>query len=239
MSNQWGRTQRNRPSIVKGIAFFLSVSILAYLSFPGLKNMIYPLLKPTYAATNSSNYTLPKTNNSLTQSSPPDSILTYPIQDSLSTYNLANETKNNEVTTGFWLLFVANGQISQLSVDAETIAFIQLLINKDLRSSGKNNLVLVENGRFRQYMISDEINSVVASLSVIDIRASKGSINSSPNSSALIIPNSTANSSLNAFENSNLNGSGNLTNPNTSTQESTDTFENNPSSSLSENSAQK
>lgn len=239
MSNQWGRTQRNRPSIVKGIAFFLFVSILAYLSFPGLKNMIYPLLKPTYAATNSSNNTLPKTNNSLTQSSPPDSILTYPIQDSLSTYNLVNETKNNEVTTGFWLLFVAKGQISQLSVDAETIAFIQLLINKDLRSSGKNNLVLVENGRFRQYMISDEINSVVASLSVIDIRASKGSINSSPNSSALIIPNSTANSSLNAFENSNLNGSGNLTNPNTSTQESTDTFKNNPSSSLSENSAQK
>lgn len=223
MSNQWGRPQRKRPSIMKGkgIAMLLLVGILAYLFFPGLKNKIYLFLKPTYAATNSINYSLPQANNSLAQNSsantrPTDSIPTYSIQDSLSTYNLASVNKNNEVTIGYWLLFIANGQMSQLSVDAETIAFIQQLIEKDRKSTGKNTLVLFENGRSRQYMISDEINYVIANLSVIDTRVSKGSVNSTPKSSAYTTPNSSSNSSLDASASSNLNGTKNPTNPQSS-----------------------
>lgn len=192
MSNQWGRPPGigKHQSITKGIFIILLIGILAYLFFPKLKNKIDPLLKPTYTETNSSNYNLPNTNNSLAQNSSKDSVPT--TQDSPSMYNLSSDTKNKELTTGYWLL-LTNGQLSQLSGDVQTNAFIQQLIDMDRNSIGKNTLVHVENGLFRQYMISDEINSVLANLLVINTRVSKGSVNTSPNSSAYNSSNSSAN----------------------------------------------
>lgn len=180
MSNQWGHPQRaaKRQLTVKLLSIFVLIGIVAYLFFPEFKNKINPFLRPTYAAPTSDNYSLPTTNNSLAQNSP-----TYSIQDSPITDNLSSDNKNNEVTTGYWLLFVANAQMSQLSVEAETITFIQQLIEIDRKSTGANTLMLVENGRFRQYMVSDEIYSVVTNLLVITSRVSKESGNSSLNGS--------------------------------------------------------
>ncbi|WP_459926785.1 hypothetical protein [Desulfosporosinus burensis] len=189
MSNQWGSMPRvkKRQSIGKLVSVIVLIGIIAYQFFPKFINKMYSVINPTYAATNSNNYSLPNTNNSSALKSP-----TYSIQNSPSTYNISSD-KKSEVTTGYWLLFVVNGQMSQLSADVETTTFIRQLIESDRKSTGNNTLFLVENGRFRQYMVSNEIYSVVSNLSVIDARVSKGSTNSNLNSSV--------NSSLNASGN--------------------------------------
>ena len=194
MSNQWGSIPRvrKRQSIGKLVSVIVLFGIITYLFFPKFINKMYSLINPTYAATNSSDYSLPKTNNSSALQSP-----TYSMQNSPSTYNVSSD-KKSEVTTGYWLLFVVNGQMSQLSADVETTTFIRQLIENDRKSTGNNTLFLVENGRFRQYMVSNEIYSVVSNLSIIDTRVSKGSTNSNLNSSL----------------NSSLNASGNLNVPN-------------------------
>ncbi|AGA68621.1 hypothetical protein Desdi_1106 [Desulfitobacterium dichloroeliminans LMG P-21439] len=210
MSNQWGRPSRveKNQSILKLVSSILVIGIIAYLIFTGFKDKIYPLLKPTYASTNSNNDSLPSPNNSSALNTS-----TYSAQDSPSPYNLSVANENNEVTTGYWLLFVAKGQMSQLSVESGTITFIQQLIERDRKTTGKNTLALVENGRFRQYIVSDEIYSVVSNLSVINIRVSESSENSSVNSSD--------NSSLTESLNPNL--SAPETTPNPSTEESANT----------------
>ena len=194
MSNQWGSIPRIKKhlSIGKLVSVIVLFGILMYLFFPRFINKMDSLINPTYAATNSNDYSLPNTNNSSALKSP-----TYSIQNSPSTYNTFSD-KKSEVTTGYWLLFVVNGQMSQLSSDVETTTFIQQLIESDRKSTGNNTLFLVENGRFRQYMVSNEIYSVVSNLSVIDTRVSKGS------TSTNMSPNTTINSNSNIPNNSGL-----------------------------------
>ena len=224
MPNQWGRmpSVEKRQSIRKLVSVIVLIGIIAYLLLPKFTNEIYFLLNPTYAATNYNNNSLPGTSNSSMQN-----LSTYSIQDPPSTSTLSSQTGNNEVTTGYWLLFVTNGTMSQLPVDAETTTFIQQLIEKDRKSTGKNKLFLVENGRFRQYMVSDEIYSVVSNLSIIDTRVSKGMANSNPNGSV--------NSSLNASVNLNVpknSSPNNSVNSNSSAPPSTNSFTNtNPNNS--------
>lgn len=215
MSNHWGRPPRTKQgqSFLGSISVILLIGLLVYFLAPQIKTKIVSLIKPSYAATNPYNADLPRTSNSSVPNM--DSTFTNSNSNSSSTYNLSGNIQSNEVTTGYWLLFIANGQMSQLSVDAETTAFIRQLIEKDRNSQGKNTLVLFENSRSRQYMVSDEVNSVVTSLSVIDTRVSSSSGNTTLNGSINLSPNRSANSNP-SDSNSTNSGSANSSSPNSS-----------------------
>lgn len=86
-----------------------------------------------------------------------------------SLYNLGNE-----VATGYWVLFVADGAFKQLSVTSESYTFLLRLIEKDKNKEGKNTIILASNGQIRKYVVTDEIYSIITNMASIDSRSKTG-----------------------------------------------------------------
>lgn len=145
----------------------------------------------------------------------------YPLQSSSnlydsSTYNSMDysgqsslpTSAKNDTLIGYWIIFDSNGVITQLNLGANDYAFIQRLIQNDNKGVPKIKIFLVENGRTQQFIVSNELYTIITNLNfIIDSRSVNNPMNSStygnPNTTPNMTPNANSNSSTsNPYPNS-------------------------------------
>ncbi len=162
MANLWGRSPRNRlgRDMQALVIWILIIGVAGYLIFPTFFNDIFSRMSVPAADTgNLAEVTLPDLNNSGYVNS----------QDYVSVAgSLSNG--NNEVASGFWLLFVADGQFKQFSLTNESYTFLLRLIEDDQKAGGQNILFLTANGQIHKYLVSAEVYTIINNLETINNR---------------------------------------------------------------------
>lgn len=177
MPNSWGRPPRNDLwQDMQALAIWvLIIGVVGFFIFPTFFKDVYSrLTDPTTTVAadtgnvnnyglnlDSSNSTL-GTSNLLTPSGYTSSVIT-------GLYG-----NNNEVSTGYWVIFVAEGDFKQLSVTSETSTFLTNLIDKDKNVEGKNTVILAANGQIRKFMVSDEVYTIITNMALINTRTKTG-----------------------------------------------------------------
>lgn len=175
MPNSWGRPPRNDMwQDLQALAFWvLIIGVAGYIIFPNFFGDVYSrLTEPaaqmvdTYTGTYDPNldqgtYDYEETNGI---SYPLGYSSTNPITSAM--YNLGNE-----VSAGYWVLFVADGDFKQMSVTSESYSFLQRLIEKDKTVEGMNTVILTSNGQIKKYIVNDEIYTIITNMAAIDTRS--------------------------------------------------------------------
>jgi len=82
-------------------------------------------------------------------------------------------TEDNEVSSGYWVIFVAQGEFSQLAISLESYEFLMRIIENDRNSVLKNTVIFAANGQIQKIVVSDEVYAIITSLATIDIRKSE------------------------------------------------------------------
>lgn len=168
MPNPWGRQPRSEMwQDLQALAFWVVViGIIGYLLFPNFFKDIYSRVNPTVAETsNLSDVSLPDTANTDSFTAPGLSIQNFPNVSS------ALYSNKNDISTGYWVIFVAEGEFKQFAVSADTYAFLQRLIESDQKGVAKSTVMLASNGQIHKYIVSDEIYTIITNMALIDTRA--------------------------------------------------------------------
>lgn len=188
MPNSWGRPPRNEMwQDLQALAFWvLLIGIGGYILFPNFFSDVYSrLTDPAAQLVDTSTGTYDPDNNgyntydsSLSSDSYTDSSSSYIYStgDNYGSYGSSASSLylGNEVATGYWVLFVADGDFKQLSVTNEAYTFLLRLIEKDQIGEGKNTLILAANGQIRKFSVTNEIYQIVTNMAAIDTRAKLG-----------------------------------------------------------------
>jgi hypothetical protein len=167
MPNQWGHQPMGKDSwrLVLGIVI---IGIIGYLLIPNFLKA-----EATIPATSLNNV-----NPSSTYDPNDPNSSGYPTQSLPTVTNaLNNSNGNNELTAGYWILFLYDGTIQQLPVNAQDYAFVQGLVNSDTKGTSTNPVFLVESGQIQKYVVSNETYSIISNMATINRRSS----NSLPN----------------------------------------------------------
>ena len=177
MPNSWGRPPRyDTWQDLQALAFWvLIIGVAGFLIFPSFFKDVYSrLTEPTtQVATDAGNldsYGLNLDSSNLTQGT--SSLLTPPDYTSSVLNGLYGNS--NEVSTGYWVIFVADGEFKQLSVSSDTYTFLTRLIEKDKNGESKNTVILAANGQIRKFSVSTEIYSIITNMALIDTRTRTG-----------------------------------------------------------------
>lgn len=172
MPNNWRRSPRNDlwQDLQALALWILIIGVVGYILFPNFFKDIYTRLSDTTSSTSSinENYTL---NNSLPNSdiSSSQSLIGQQFPDvSNALYN-----GNNEVSSGYWVIYVADGGFKQLAVSTEAYSFLLRLIESEQNVEGKNTVMLVSNGQLQKYIVSDEIYAIITNMALIVGRTTK------------------------------------------------------------------
>lgn len=174
MSNSWGRPPRNEVwQDLQALAIWLFViGIIGYLLFPSFFKDVYtrltvPVVETTAAGDSTS------TGDSAYES--PASGQEYPeLPEYTELYN-SLYTGKDEVSAGYWVIFVADGQFNQLGISLETYNFLMRIIENDRNSVVKNTVIFAANGQIQKNIVSDEVYAIISSLATIDGRKNEGS----------------------------------------------------------------
>jgi hypothetical protein len=183
MPNSWGRPPRyDMWQDLQALAFWvLIIGVAGYILFPNFLGDVYSrLTDPTAQMVDSGsgsydpNRLKDSYNSGIYDPGNSTGILfpsNYPNTTSItsSMYNLGNE-----VSTGYWVLFVADGDFKQLAVTSESYTFLSKLIEKDKNGEAKNTVILVSNGQIRKYLVTDEIYTIITNMASIDTRVKTG-----------------------------------------------------------------
>lgn len=177
MPNSWGRPPRNDIwQDLQALAFWvLLIGVVGFFIFPNLFKDVYSrLTDPTTAVSTDTNNLTSNLNDyaglnldssNLTQDT--SSILNSGYSSNVLTGLYGN---NNEVSTGYWVIFVAEGEFNQLSVTNETYTFLTKLIASDTKAELKNTVILAANGQILKFAVSDEVYSIITNMALIDTR---------------------------------------------------------------------
>lgn len=168
MANTWGRPPRNElwQDLQALALWILIIGVVGYVLFPNFFKDIYSHLSDPVTQTTAFNdqYTL---NNSVnTNTNLPDNQAFFG-QDFSSVSNALYQNGNNEVSSGYWVIFVADGEFKQLSVSSDSYAFLLRLIESDQKATGKSTIILSANGQIRKYIVSEEIYSIITNMALI------------------------------------------------------------------------
>ncbi|MFZ3372994.1 MAG: hypothetical protein WA131_08250, partial [Desulfitobacteriaceae bacterium] len=147
----------------------LIIGVAGYLLFPTFFRDVFSRMSvPVAETSNLGEVTLPNTTGfeSLNSSD-------LATQDNPSVYNSLYNGKN-EVSSGYWAIFVAEGEFKQLSVTSESYAFLLRLIESDQKAVVKNSVILTANGQIQKYLVSDEIYTIINNMSIINNRTRTG-----------------------------------------------------------------
>lgn len=180
MPNSWGRPPRNDmwQDLQTLAVWVLIIGVIGYLLFPNFfKDVFTRLTNPDAAQTatlgevnlpNSSGQANPNLNSGLDTglSALGSSFLTG--QD----YNVAGTLYNSkpEVTSGYWVIYVADGKFEQFALPSDTYAFLSRIIESDQKAVPKQKIILAANGQIRQYEVSDEIYGIIVNIAAINTR---------------------------------------------------------------------
>lgn len=172
MSNSWGRPPRNDIwQDLQALAFWvLLIGVVGFFIFPNLFKDVYSrLTDPTTAVATDTgglnDYGLNLDSSSLTQDTSSLSSSGYSSNVLTGLYG-----NNNEVSTGYWVIFVAEGEFNQLSITNDTYQFLTKIIAGDTKADLKNTVILAANGQIFKFAVSDEVYSIITNMAVIDTR---------------------------------------------------------------------
>ena len=168
MANTWGRPPRNElwQDLQALALWILIIGVVGYVLFPNFFKDIYSHLSDPVTQTTSFNdqYTL---NNSVNTNTDLTENQAFFGQDFSSVSNALYQNGNNEVASGYWVIFVADGEFKQLSVSSDSYAFLLRLIESDQKATGKSTIILSANGQIRKYIVSEEIYSIITNMALI------------------------------------------------------------------------
>ena len=227
----------------------LAILFIAYILYQFFFSNGYYSLRPSLSATSSSLLNTSSSYLNSSQGNGWNSYSPYSASQSSSSYydssnynspnynysnpSSLNTSVRNDTLTGYWILFDSNGAITQFNLSANDYAFIQRLIQNDNKGIPKIKIFLIENGQTRQYIVSNELYTIIANMNfIIDSRAINNTMNSSTYGSTSSTPNAYPNSSP---SNSYPNSSSSYTNPNSSSSSSNSTNSSPSNSTYSQN----
>ncbi|MDD2234098.1 MAG: hypothetical protein PHZ11_02415 [Desulfitobacteriaceae bacterium] len=162
MPNFWGRPPRNRMGQDRQalVIWIFVIGVVAYLLFPTFFKDVFSRMSDPVADTSSlAEVTLPPTTGSELENTQ-----AYPTVSN-SLYN-----DQDEVATGYWVIFVAEGEFKQLSLTNESYNFLLGLIEDDRKAAGQNSVILTFNGQIHKYLVSDEVYKIIISMETISCR---------------------------------------------------------------------
>ncbi len=169
MPNSWGRPPRTEIwQDLQALALWVVIiAVAGYLLFPNFFKDVYSKVsEPTQETSSLGEVTLPSTSS--TGDTLDSQLWNLPSFPSVS--NSLYDGKS-EISSGYWVIFVANGEFQQLAVNSEYYAFLLRLIESDSKATVKNTVILAANGQIRKYIVSDEVYAVITNMNVIDSRA--------------------------------------------------------------------
>ena len=174
MPSAWGRPPRNDlwKDLQALALWILIIGVVGYIVFPTFFKDIYSRLSDpvTQASTLNDNYTLNNSANLNTNANDQQALLG---QDSSSVSNALYNNGKNEVSSGYWIIFVAEGEFKQLAVSSDAYAFLLRLIESDQSVEGKSAAILAANGQLRKFTVSEEIYTIINNMALIVGRANK------------------------------------------------------------------
>ena len=171
MPNLWGRPPRNQMGQdIQALAIWvLIIGVVGYLLFPNfLKDVFSRMSEPVAETSSFADVNLPSTTGFEALNPLDLSTKDYP-----SVYNSLYNGKN-EVSSGYWIIFVSEGEYRQFSDTNESYAFLIRLIESDQKAVVKNSVILTANGQIRKYLVSDEIYAIINHMSTINDRTRSG-----------------------------------------------------------------
>lgn len=174
MPNAWGRPPRNDlwQDLQALALWILIIGVVGYIVFPNFFKDIYSRLSDpvTQTSTLNDNYTLNDSANLNTNANDQQTLLG---QDFSSVSNALYNNGKSEVSSGYWVIFVAEGEFKQLAVSSDAYAFLLRLIESDQSVEGKNTVILAANGQIRNFTVSEEIYTIINNMALIVGRAAK------------------------------------------------------------------
>lgn len=174
MPSSWGRAPRNDlwKDLQALALWILIIGVVGYILFPNFFKDIYSRLSDpaTQTSTLNDNYTL---NDSANLNTNPYDQQTLLGQDFSSVSNALYNNGKNEVSSGYWVIFVAGGEFKQLAVSSEAYAFLLRLIESDQSTMGKSSVILVANGQIRKFTVTEEIYAIINNMALIVGRSTK------------------------------------------------------------------
>lgn len=174
MPSSWGRPPRNEiwQDLQALALWILIIGVVGYVLFPNFFKDIYSRLSDpvTQTTTLNDNYTLNNSANLYTDLTTPQSLLG---QNFSSVTNALYNNDKDEVSSGYWVIFVSEGEFKQLPVNTEAYAFLLRLIESDQKVTGKSTVILASNGQIRKYTVSEEIYAIINNISLISVRTNK------------------------------------------------------------------
>lgn len=174
MPSNWGRPPRNEiwQDLQALALWILIIGVVGYVLFPNFFKDIYSRLSDPVTETSTLNdtYTLNNSDDLYKNSNDQQTLLG---QDFSSVSNALYNNGKNEVNSGYWVIFVAEGEFKQLAVSTEAYAFLLRLIQSDQNVGGKNSVILAANGQIQKFMVSEEIYTIINNMALIVNRAIK------------------------------------------------------------------
>ena len=176
MSNTWGRPPRKEVwQDLQALALWiLIIGFVGYILFPNFFKDIYSRLADpvTQTSTLNTDYQLndPANTNTNLSSTDPQGLLG---QDFSNVSKALYNNGNSDVSSGYWVIYVADGEFKQLAVSSDAYAFLLRLIESDKDATGKSTVILAANGQIRKYVVSDEIYAIINNMDLIVNRSNK------------------------------------------------------------------
>ena len=164
----WGRSPRSELwQDLQALALWvLIIGVVGFILFPNFFKNIYASFADPVAQTSTlnDNYTLNNSSNLTTDVTDQQTFLGQDFSN-----NVTNALYNgkNEVATGYWVIFVAEGEFKQLSVSSESYTFLLRLIESDQNVAGESSIILVSNGQIRKFTVSEEIYEIISNMALI------------------------------------------------------------------------
>ena len=174
MPNTWGRPPRNEiwQDIQALALWILIIGVVGYVLFPNFFKDIYSKLSVSDPAAQTStlndSYML---NNSINTNVNDQQMLLG--QDFSSVSNALYNNVNDEVSSGYWVIFVSEGEFKQLAVSTEAYEFLLRLIESDQKATGKSTVIIAANGKIQKFTVSEEIYTIINNIALIVGRANK------------------------------------------------------------------
>lgn len=164
----WGRPPRNEiwQDLQALALWILIIGVVGYVLFPNFFKDIYANLSDPVTQTSALNdrYTLNKsvdTNSDLIDNQ------NFLGQDFSSVSNALYNNGKNEVSIGYWVIFVADGEFKQMAVSSDAYAYLLRLIESDQNAAGKITVILSSNGQISKYTVSEEIYAIITNMALI------------------------------------------------------------------------
>ena len=174
MPSAWGRPPRNDlwQDLQALALWILIIGVVGYIIFPNFFKDIYSRLSVPVAQTSTlnDNYTLNNSANLNTNINDQQAVLG---QDFSSVSNALYNNGKNDISAGYWIIFVADGEFKQLAVSSDAYAFLLRLIESDQSTEGKSTVILAANGQIRKFTVSQEIFTIINNMALIVARTTK------------------------------------------------------------------